>query len=453
MPMPFNPPSNVLYQLMQDLYGLAKGVVATAEDKVGQVGDRTPVGTTMALIEQGSNTYSAIHSRLHESQKRALAIIHRLNSVYLDEDVHVEELGELTVSRKDFLGSLDVVPVSDPTIFSEAQRFAQSQAVLQMAQGDTANPNIPWNQVHVRRRMLKQMRIENIDELLPAPKKELTGDLLTENTQASRGYPLKASKEQNHLAHIQGHLAYIESPLQLANPLVPGPFLLGMLGHVNEHIQLLIAQRTELLVQSMEAMGMPAEEPQLAEATIQANAELSQMLGPVLEQLAKLQQMIQQQKMPQPQPDPSVQASLQIAQMDTQRKAQADQVDAQISQAKLQSEQQIAQAELSLKQMDQQFRQAMEARDQQFQQQLGQLQLILDDRNQQLSHQVEVENNSRDNHQKQVTEILKNRDDNETKVLIERLKASLQGQTLDGELTSQTIDLMKEILNGQSSPE
>lgn len=454
MAMPFNPPSPVLFQLMQELYGLAKGVVATAEEKIGQVGDRTPVGTTMALIEQGSNTYSAIHARLHESQKRALAIIHRLDATYLDDEVEVEELGELEISREDFLGTMDVVPVSDPTIFSEAQRFAQSQAVMQMAQGDAANPNIQWNQVAVRRRMLKQMRIEDIDELLPPEKEELTADVLTENTQALTGSRLKAAKEQDHIAHIMGHLNFVESPMQLANPLLPPQALLSVLGHVNEHIQMLVAQTTAAVAQQMVAQygGMVpqnAEDRILAEATQQAGVQMAQQFGVVLEQVAKLQQAIQQ-RMPKPGLPPEVQASLQIAQMDTQRKAQLDQANLQIKGQEVALKGQAQQQEFTLEQAQFQTEMQMGQQNQQFEQQLRTAELAQAQQSDAMRNQVDVTNNDNNNRQKQMTEVLKNRDDNETKLLIEKLKTSLAGQELDGELQSQTIELLKEILNGKS---
>lgn len=447
MAMPFNPPSSVLHQLMQDLYGLAKGVVSTAEEKIGQIGDRTPVGTTMALIEQGSNTYSAIHSRLHESQRRALAIIHRLNATYL-EDMQVEELNELAISREDFAGTLDIIPVSDPTIFSEAQRFAQSQAILQMAVGDAQNPNIPWNQVAVRRRMLKQMRIENIDELLPPEQEEVTADVLTENTQGLKGSKLKAAKEQDHMAHIIGHLSFIEAPMQMANPLIAPQALMSVLAHVNEHIQMMVSENIANTARMMATQAgvtvSPLDEDKLlADATRQANIGMAQQLGGLLEQISALQQQIQQ-RMPQPPMDPA----LQIAQMDTQRKQQQDQGLLQLKQQSLQAEQQNDQAKLQMQAAREQFEQQRAAMQDQMDQMFKAAELRQRDEIDRLKSQVDTLNNERDNRQRQVTEVLKNRDDNETKLIIERMKAALSDKELDGNLTAQTIEMLKEILNG-----
>ena len=448
MAMPFNPPSAVLSDLMDKLYALAKGVVATAEDKVGQIGDRTPVGTTMALIEQGSNTYSAIHARLHESQKRALSIVHRLNATYLDDDTQVEELGEMVVNREDFTGTLDVVPVSDPTIFSESQRFAQSQAILQMAQGDAQNPKINWNQTEVRRRMLKQMRIENIDALLPPEQEEVTADVLTENTQGLKGSKLKAAKEQDHMAHIIGHLSFIEAPMQLANPLVNPQALMAILGHVNEHLQMHVAQQVantaRVMAQQSGVTVSPLDEDKLlADATRQANIGMAQQLGGLLEQIGTLQQQIQQ-RMPKPPVDPA----LQIAQMDTQRKQQQDQGLLQLKQQSLQVEQQQDQTKLQMQATREQFEQQRAAMQDQMDQMFKAAELRQRDEIDRLKSQVDALNNERDNHQKQVTEVLKNRDDNETKLIIERMKAALSDKELDGNLTAQTIEMLKEILNG-----
>jgi len=447
MPMPFNQPSPVLNDLMDKLYSLAKGVVATAEDKIANVGDRTPVGTTMALIEQGSNTYSAIHARLHESQKKSLAILHRLNSVYLDEENFIEDLGEVIVSREDFLGSMDVVPVSDPTIFSEAQRFAQNQALMQMAQQDAQNPNVQWNQVAIRRRIMKQMRIDNVDELLPPIKEPITADILTENTQGLKGTPLKASQEQDHMSHIQGHLVFVLSPLQLSNPLVSPQFLTAFFGHIEEHIQMLVAGATEAMAQQMSQANPGLSQDQiLAQATAQAQGMLAQQLQPVLMQIAQAQQQLQQ-RMPPPQLPPEVQASIQIAQMDTQRKAQYDQGLLQLKQQELaqrgqldgtklqltnqsaQSDQQLAFAQFQSDNQNTQFEQSLATQEQQFNEYLRNLQEENNRLNRQLSHEVELRKNSEDNRVKYAmnsqdnaakseTGLEMNHEDNVTKMVI-----------------------------------
>ena len=133
MPMPFNPPSQVLFELVGYLDKAARGVVTTAEEKIADVNANTPVGTTQALIEQGAAVFSAIHARLHDSQARVLKILGRLNRWYLDDQRKGEIVEDLEIEAGDFKRNTDVVPVSDPHIFSETQRMAQMQAVLARA--------------------------------------------------------------------------------------------------------------------------------------------------------------------------------------------------------------------------------------------------------------------------------------------------------------------------------
>jgi len=398
MPMPFNPPSPVLLELMNGLYGLAKGVVATSNDALQNVGDRTPVGTTMALIEQGAPTYSAIHARLHHSQAKALEILQRINSDFLDPALIAEDLGEELVTPEDFMTTMDVLPVSDPTIFSEAQRFAQIQSIIQMAQDQT----VPWNKLNVYRRALKQMRVEAVDELLPAPKDPLTSDPLTEGFEAvHEGRILKVGADQDHLAHARDHLIYISAPWILANPLIPPQPLLTIIQHANEHILYYYSQQLAIATEQLTLQGVPLQLA-MAQAQQQVAPVLAREISPLIQQMQQMQQTLQQ-RMPPPQVPPEVQASLQIAQMDTQRKTQADQASLQLRQAQQTADQQLAQVELALKQQQQQFDQY-----------ISQQELRLEE----MSQQVELMKNEADNRQKQLTELLKNKDDNDTQIII-----------------------------------
>lgn len=427
MPMPFNPPSPVLAGLMDSLYALAKGVVSTAEDKMQNIGDRTPVGTTQAIIEQGSNTYSAIHARLHESQKKALAILHRINSKFLSDQNIEQDLFEELVTEDDFLGSMDVIPVSDPTIFSETQRFAQSQAILQMAQADSGNPNVPWNQVAVRRRILKQMRIEGTEELLPPEKEPITADVLTENSKLLQGHQLKVGDEQNHMDQIMGHMAFLSSPLQMSNPLVPPQALLQLIGHIGEHIQSLQTQTIRSIAQRQ-----GGDEKAMVLAQQQADQMLAQQLGPIMQAIPQIQQELQK-KMPQPQLPPEIQASMEIAKMDTARKEKLDQATIQMKQAEQQANQQRDIAEFQMEQAKDQFERQMaaqqaqqDASQQQFEQFMAQQAQQAEARSDEMKQQIALMINEQDNKQKQMTELMKNHEDNQTGMFIAQMKAELE---------------------------
>ena len=411
MPMPFNPPSQILFQLLGWLTDAAKGVVRTAESAIANAGDRTPVGTTQAMIEQGSTIYSAIHARLHESQKKALKILSRINGTWLDEEQEVKELGKLIIRRKEFSHSLDVMPVSDPAIFSEAQRYAQNQSLNQLQLQDAQDPSIPWNKIAIRRRLLKQMRIDNVDEILPLPPKPITADPMTEIMTVMSGGMIKATLPQDHMAHIQSHLLYMSNPVVINNPLVPGQPLSMLLQHVQQHInlleQMLVTQASKAIGQQAMQAGQQITQDQAVSAAMAQTAQrMVQMLTPFMQRIQELQPLIQA-KMPQPQSPPEVQASLQIAKMDTDRKTNYDNAMVEIKKAEVTSAQELDKIQLSMDQQQNQFDQWISQQEQ-----------ASKDQNNKLKAQLDLMMNRFDNEQKQVTELLKNRDDNDTKVQI-----------------------------------
>jgi len=416
MAMPFNPPSPILFQLLGWLTDAAKGVVRTAESAIANAGDRTPVGTTQAMIEQGSTIYSAIHARLHESQKKAFQILARINGTWLEDETQVEELGKLIIRRSDFQGSLDVMPVSDPAIFSEAQRYAQNQSLIQMQNMDAQDPSIHWNKVAIRRRVLKQMRIDDVDEILPLPPKPLTSDPMSEAMAVMVGTPIQATPEQDHMAHMKGHLLYLSSPVVINNPLVPPPPLQMLLGHVQQHI-MFFEQQTVTHIQQQLQLSYPQLSPDalVAMAIEQAAPTVLKALSPVLQRVSELQAELQK-KTPPPQMPPEIAASIQIAQMDVDRKTKYDQAMVQLKQQEQQTNQQESQLQLQLEQQQSQFQQSLDAQ-----------RLQMEDSVHQLKSQMDLMMNKMDNEQKQVTELLKNRDDNATAIQVEQLKQS--GQT------------------------
>lgn len=190
MRLPYNQPSTVLFQLLGWLDQAGKGVVTTAEEKIADASQQMPVGTTLALIEQGSKVFSSIHARLHRSQRRALSIIARLNAKYASENEQMRRFGEVIASTKDFASPLSVIPVSDPNIFSDAQRYAQMQMVMQLATGQMTAPM--HNLYAVVKRMYETAKIPDIDTILPKPKNPTELNSAAENAAAMMGSPIIA---------------------------------------------------------------------------------------------------------------------------------------------------------------------------------------------------------------------------------------------------------------------
>lgn len=361
MPMPYNQPSAVLFSLLGFLIDAGKGVIRTTLDDVADSSPNTPVGTTLSRLEQAMVVYSAIHGRLHDAMGRLLLILHRLNGMYLDDEDLERQVGEKLASREDFEGPMDVTPVSDPNIFSEAQRFAQVQAVEQRA---AARPDL-YNARKVEERLLETLKIPNWKELLgpdPSPKERNAVD---ENAAAALGQPIAAFADQNHLAHIATHMAFLQSPVLGMSELIAPTALPALLDHIKQHIVLLYATGVFHVASGTmgEDIGDAMKDAPKDDATQQALdtllAEASQTaietMTPQLQQLTAMLGQLKQmavQMMPQPQQDPrvaieqqKVQQQGQIAQQRAQIDAQRAQIDAQTEQQRLQLDAQRLQQE------------------------------------------------------------------------------------------------------------
>ena len=347
MPMPFNQPSPVLFQLLGWLTGAAKGVVTTAEEKIADVTSNAPVGTTQALIEQGAAVFSAIHARLHTSQARVLKIIGRLNRWYLDDNPD-EMSQELGVSSKDFEKNSDVVPVSDPHIFAESQRYAQVQALAARAQ---ANPDL-YNRLAVEKRILKQIKLPDINEVLPDPQDVKEMNPALENVAMTLGKPVGAFPSQEHLAHLQVHLDYAKDPMYGASPIMAPVFIPAMLEHLKQHLTLwylnaMDAYASNALSEPFDILKVQPiiQEAQklLAASSQNVHMDSQQQFSGVLPVMQQMIQTIQQLKAQQQPTDPSVQALVQTQMAETQRKAAYDQARLQLDGAKLQADTQAKQ--------------------------------------------------------------------------------------------------------------
>jgi len=344
MPMPFNPPSPVLFELLGFLDKATSSVVTTAEEKIADATSQMPVGTTQALIEQGSHVYSSIHARLHASQARVLKILCRLNRWYFDDMQKGEDVSDLEVTREDFARNTDVEPVSDPNIFSETQRMAQNQAVLSLAQ---QHPD-QFKMSAVLARLLKQMKIPNIEQIMvdvPAPEQRTSAD---ENAAMLLGQTAYAYVQQDHIAHIQDHLQFGLNPFFGQSPFADPNYLNNLIEHIKQHMTLWYINRSNGYVE--DATGKPVDDyddpnytPTIDKiyTTIGAHVmiDTQQVFGQFTPAFQKLVQMSQQGKGPAPLP-PDAQVVKDTSTAETQRKTQKDQQDFQIAQAKLQKDMQ-----------------------------------------------------------------------------------------------------------------
>jgi hypothetical protein len=350
MPMPFNPPSPVLFQLLGWLSTAAKGVVTTSEEKIADITSNAPVGTTQALIEQGAAVYSAIHARLHKSQERLIKILCRLNRWHFDEMRKGDIVEDMNIQRDDFNRNTDVIPVSDPHIFSETQRMAQMQSVLLRSD---KNPDL-YDAKAVEERFLKQLKIPNVSELLrnvPAPEQRTLAD---ENAAMSIGQPAYAYLQQDHISHIQGHLMFGLDPSFGSNPFIAPQFTHNAIEHIKQHMTLWYLNRMNGYVANLRG-GKPVsnyDNPKLTAIIDQLYASVGQhvaldskeVFSQILPQIQQLQQ-IAQQYAPAAILPPDAQVVKDTSMAETKRKEAKDQQDMQLAQAKMQSDMQRDQAD------------------------------------------------------------------------------------------------------------
>jgi hypothetical protein len=357
MPLPFNQPSSVLYNLLGWLTTAAKGVVTTAEEKIGDANANTPVGTTQALIEQGAKVFSAIHARLHRSQAKSLQILSRINHWYLEE---MDNESGVEIEVRDFAANNDIRPVSDPNIFSETQRLAQAQAVLQMA---AAAPQL-YDLRAAHRRVLKQLKVPAINEILPDPEGVKESNPALENVAMSMGRPAAAYPDQDHISHIKIHLAYAQDPNYGGSPLIGPSFAPHALEHIKQHLTLHYLQSMRNYVANAaggedtlrlhEEKPLRLEDQQALALAAQMVSEDAQMtFQPVQPAIMGLVQKVQQAQQAAQQQiaanDPTAQVILKTQMAETERKAKESQAKMQMDMQKQQQEYQLKVADLEQK--------------------------------------------------------------------------------------------------------
>jgi len=280
LPLPYKEPSATLFQLLGFCIGAAEKFIGTTDLGMGESNQELPVGTTIALLERGSRVMSAVHKRMHFAQMQELKLLADVFAEYLPPEYPYEVQGaDVTVKAQDFDGRIDVLPVSDPNIFSMTQRITLAQQQLQLAQ---QAPQM-HNMYEAYRRMYSALGVTDIDLVLPPPPKPVPESPALENARSlvipSGGQPLKVFPDQDHIAHIQTHIGFMKLPLLQASPAVYGV----LLSHVLEHLSLAAQQQVVLQMQQqgINMMLQPHEmEVEVAKAEAGMLAQLMQQLAP-----------------------------------------------------------------------------------------------------------------------------------------------------------------------------
>jgi len=256
MPLPYKEPSAVLMQLLGFCIGAAEKFIGTADLGMKDSNQEMPVGTTIALLERGSRVLSAVHKRLHYAQKQELRLIAEVVRDTVKD--YPYEMGQQeTTFVADFDKKVDILPVSDPNIFSMTQRISLAQEQLKLSQ---AAPQM-HNQYEAYRRMYTALGVQEIDLVLPPPAQPQPEGPAMENARSMlipTGAPaLKAFPEQDHASHIATHLAFLKSPLIQTSPQVYGV----LLGHIFEHIAMMAEQQSQQEAQQAQQQMPPILDP------------------------------------------------------------------------------------------------------------------------------------------------------------------------------------------------
>ena len=267
MPLPYKEPSGTLFQLMGFVIDSAQRFIGTTDMGVGDGRQEMPVGTTIALLERGSRIVSAVHKRLHGSMKLELKMLARIFSE--DPTPYPYMVGvDAQIKRSDFDERVDILPVSDPNIFSMSQRVVLAQEQLKLAQ---AAPDL-HNLREAYKRVYEALGVDNIEQILTPEPQVVPRDPSTENAEASKAAAgqgeLKAFPEQDHDAHIAVHSAYMNSKIAQMQQ----PVLLTLEKHIYEHIGLKAQQMAQ---QEMGQNPQAQQQPQMmAQRVAQIQAQL-----------------------------------------------------------------------------------------------------------------------------------------------------------------------------------
>ena len=284
IPLPVKEPSNVLMQLLGLLIDSGKRFAAIADMNIGDVNQAMPVGTTVALLERGTKVMSAIHKRLHYSQKLEFSLLAKVFGESLPP-VYIFQVGsgQNQIKQQDFDDRVDIVPVSDPNIFSQSQRVTLAQELLQMVQ---SNPQVhgPMGIYEAYRRMYAALGVDNVEALLMPPPdmtpKPVEAGL--ENASLLLGQPAQAFPEQNHQAHIDTHRSLFFTDLVKDSPQVQALII----SHCMQHLQFLAAQLAQEQMPDEMKQRIIEIEAQMQQVSPEEAQIIGQQIQMVIEQFS-----------------------------------------------------------------------------------------------------------------------------------------------------------------------
>jgi len=263
MMLPFKEPSQTLLQLMGVVVNAGQRFASIADLQVGDGNQQAAVGTTVALLERGSRTMSAIHKRIYSSLKNEFKLLARVFKLYLPQEYPYDVVGgQRMIKQQDFDDRVDILPVADPNIFSQTQRISLAQTELQLA---TSNPML-HNQYEVYRNMYEALGVKDIDKILIRPQPPQPKDPALEHIDALAGKQFQAFPGQDHRAHMTAHLNFMGTNMARNNPAI----MAALEKNCFEHISLMAQEQVEVefrdeIQQLQQMQQMMQQNPQMAQ--------------------------------------------------------------------------------------------------------------------------------------------------------------------------------------------
>jgi hypothetical protein len=301
MMLPFKEPSQTLLSLMGVVVQAGQRFASIADLQVGDGNQQAAVGTTVALLERGSRTMSAIHKRIYSALKNEFRIMARVFKLYLPQEYPYDVVGgQRMIKQQDFDDRVDILPVADPNIFSQTQRISLAQTELQLAQ---SNPQM-HNLYNAYRNMYEALGVKDIDQVLNKPMQPMPKDPALEHIDALGGAQFQAFPGQDHRSHITAHLNFMATNMARNNPMV----MASLEKNIFEHISLMAQEQVELEfrdeMQQLQQMQMQAQQnPQMAQQmqmqmqqmTQKIEARKAQLVADMMEEFMKEEQKITSQ--------------------------------------------------------------------------------------------------------------------------------------------------------------
>jgi hypothetical protein len=320
---PFKEPSEALFKTLDLLINGIQRFASTTEAMVGEASNTGPVGTTVALIEQGSKIFSGIHKRMHKAARTEFKLIAYCNWRYMHEEEYPYGVGKAqrSVFRADFAPDIDINPVSDPNIYSSVQRIALAQAVMQAVK-DNPSDFQPAARRKALLNMFKAMKVPQAEEYLPDTMDQHL-DPVSENEMMSITGLAKAFPEQDHQAHMAVHSAYMQEIIATGDQETIQKIVPILKAHITAHFALMYRQRVEQELMAKGGMPLPAFDPNKPEEAEQLSMEIENMVA------RAVAASISPPAQPQPQQDPKEAQKQAAFQAEQQRKQIAFQADQQ----------------------------------------------------------------------------------------------------------------------------